>query len=40
MKEYKDHNGDPFYIDDEFFPDHEAYLHMSSLKRNGKALVR
>ncbi len=27
MKEYKDHNGDPFYIDDEFFPDHESYIH-------------
>lgn len=27
MKEYKDHNGDPFFVDDEFFADHEAYIH-------------
>lgn len=27
MKEYKEHNGDPFFIDDRFFHDHESYIH-------------
>ena len=27
MEYYKDHNGDPFVVGDEFYADHEAYIH-------------